>query len=292
MSHPFLSPLRYPGGKARVAPYLASLMRTQSPRPTVYAEPFAGGAGAALRLLIDEQVRAVRINDLSPGIAAFWRSVFYDTERFAQKVERAVITLDNWEQARRVFQNPFEQDDLELGFATFFLNRCNRSGILTARPIGGINQSGKWKMDARFNRTDLAERVRRLGQYRRRVEVSQLDGLEFMRTLQPLGKDAFAYVDPPYIVQGENLYLDSLSYDDHRLLAAELRTSPTPWMLTYDVSERVTEDLYSGLRMARFDIAHTAQRQHIGSEIVVFSANIDVNSIQLLKGANASWVSS
>lgn len=266
-------------------------MRTQSPRPTIYAEPFAGGAGAALRLLVDEQVRAVRINDLAPGIAAFWRCVFYDTERFARKIESAVVDLEQWKQARQIFESPFGQEDLELGFATFFLNRCNRSGILTARPIGGMNQTGKWKIDARFNRVDLAERVRRLGQYRRRVQVSQLDGREFMRTLQPLGSDAFAYVDPPYIVQGENLYLDSLSYDDHRLLAAELRASSTPWMLTYDVSERVTEELYAGLRMARFDIAHTAQRQHIGSEIVVFSENIDIESIQLLRGANASWVS-
>lgn len=291
MSHPFLSPLRYPGGKARVAPYLASLMRAQSPRPTIYAEPFAGGAGAALRLLVDEQVRSVRINDLSPGIAAFWRCVFYDTERFARQVETAVVDLEHWERARQIFQSPPGREDLELGFATFFLNRCNRSGILTARPIGGLNQTGKWKIDARFNRVDLAERVRRLGQYRRRVKVSELDGRDFMKTLEQLGQDVFAYVDPPYIVQGEDLYLDSLSSDDHRLLAEQLRDSPTPWMLTYDVSERVTEELYSGLRMARFDIAHTAQRQHIGSEIVVFSERLDVDSIQLLRGAKASWVS-
>ncbi|MBV7432457.1 DNA adenine methylase [Dermabacteraceae bacterium TAE3-ERU5] len=266
-------------------------MRTQSPRPTIYAEPFAGGAGAALRLLIDEQVRSVRINDLSPGIAAFWRCVFYDTERFARQVETAVVDLEHWEQARQVFQSPSDRTDLELGFATFFLNRCNRSGILTARPIGGMNQTGKWKIDARFNRVDLAERVRRLGQYRRRVEVSQLDGRDFMKTLEHLGQDAFAYVDPPYIVQGEGLYLDSLSPDDHRLLAEQLRESPTPWMLTYDVSERITEELYSGLRMARFNIAHTAQRQHIGTEIVVFSERLYVDSIRLLKAANASWVS-
>lgn len=291
MSHRFLSPLRYPGGKARVAPYLAALIRSQSPRPITYAEPYAGGAGAALRLLVDETVRSVCINDLSPGIAAFWRCVFYRTEQLARMIELATVDLAHWEKARHVFQSPSGREDLELGFATFYLNRCNRSGILTARPIGGLKQNGKWKIDARFNRVDLADRVRRLGQYRRRVSVTQLDGTEFMRSLKEFGTEVFAYVDPPYIVQGEDLYLDSLSYDDHRILADHLRESSTPWMLTYDVSERVTEELYLGLRMARFDIAHTAQRQHVGSEIVVFSPMLDVESIQLLRGANASWVS-
>lgn len=291
MSHRYLSPLRYPGGKARVAPYLAALIRAQTPRPTIYAEPFAGGAGAALRLLMDETVRSVRINDLSPGIAAFWRCVFYHTAQFAGLIEHAVVDMDNWHQARHIFESPSDGDDLQLGYATFFLNRCNRSGILTARPIGGLNQAGKWKIGARFNRADLAARVRRLGQYRRRVEVTQLDGREFMENVESLGSKVFAYVDPPYIVQGEDLYLNSLSYDDHRLLADHLRESATPWMLTYDVSERVTEELYAGLRVAQFDIAHTAQRQHIGSELAVFSPLLDVSSLQLLRGANASWVS-
>lgn len=291
MNHRYLSPLRYPGGKARVAPYLTELIRAQSPRPSIYAEPFAGGAGAALRLLVDETVRSVRINDLSPGIAAFWRCVFHHTGQFAALIENATVDIEHWHQARHIFTTPSGRDDLQLGFATFFLNRCNRSGILTARPIGGLEQAGKWKIDARFNKTDLAERVRRLGHYRRRVQVTQLDGCNFMEDIESLGSEVFAYVDPPYIVQGEDLYLDSLSYRDHRRLAEYLRSCDTSWMLTYDVSERVTEELYAGLRTARFDIAHTAQRQHVGSELVVFSPRLDVGSIDLLRGANAYWVS-
>lgn len=291
MKHPFLSPLRYPGGKARVAPYLAELISAQLPRPSTYAEPFAGGAGAALRLMVDEVVRKIRINDLSPGIAAFWRCVFYHTDDFARQIDSAQVDIERWYEAREVFLNPADGDDLSLGYATFFLNRCNRSGILTARPIGGLEQTGRWKIDARFNRHDLAERVRRLGSYRRRVEVTQLDGRAFMESIEPAGDSVFAYVDPPYIVQGENLYLDSLTYEDHTALAEYLLNCSTPWMLTYDVSERVTENLYSGLRTARFDIAHTAQRQHVGSELVVFSPTLHVDSIQLVRGANASWVS-
>ena len=290
MRNPYLSPLRYPGGKARVAPYLARLIRRQGARPSIYAEPFAGGAGAALRLLADEVVRTIRLNDLSPGIAAFWRSVFLETEELATRIERAKVDIRHWHSAREVFHSPEGQTDVDLGFATFYLNRCNRSGILDARPIGGLDQGGKWKIDARFNRADLAARVRFLGQYRRRVQVTQLDARVFVRELEPLGMDVFFYVDPPYLAQGDDLYLDSLSYDDHKELAAQLKASSLLWLLTYDVSEAVTKELYPGLRTAQFNIAHTAQRQHLGAELAVFAPALDVGSIQLLDGANAHWV--
>jgi DNA adenine methylase len=286
----YLSPLRYPGGKARLAPYLANLICGQPVRPTVYAEPFAGGAGAALRLLADETVQAIWLNDLCPGIAAFWRSVFFDTEGMARQIEAARVDLDYWHEARAVFSAPQSHSDAELGFATFYLNRCNRSGILGARPIGGLNQDGRWKIDARFNRQALADRVRRLGQYRRRVQISQLDARDFLRQVEPFGNNVFLYVDPPYVSQGEGLYLDSLSYDDHKELADQLTESSMPWLLTYDVAARVTESLYCGLRTAQFNIAHTAQRQHVGRELAVFGPTLEVSGINIIAGANARWV--
>jgi DNA adenine methylase len=257
----------------------------------VYAEPFAGGAGAALRLLADEVVQAIQLNDLSPGIAAFWRTVFFQTEDLAHRIETAHVDIEHWQEARAVFLSPAGHSDLDLGFATFILNRCNRSGILGARPIGGMEQEGRWKIDARFNRAALAARVRFLGEYRRRVQVHERDARDFLATIEPLGEAAFLYVDPPYMVQGENLYLDSLSLADHAELAEQLRTSRVPWMLTYDVSEKVTQDLYAGYRTAKFSIAHTAQSQHVGRELVVFSENLDVEGIKLIAGANAHWLS-
>lgn len=286
-----MSPFRYPGGKARVAPYLAGLIRRQQVRPTIYAEPFAGGAGAALHLLLDEVVRTIRLNDLCPGIAAFWRCVFFETENLATRIERTKVDISQWHDAREIFKSPDSQTDIDLGFATFYLNRCNRSGILNARPIGGLDQRGKWKIDARFNCVELAARVRLLGQYRRRVQVSGLDARAFLSEVEPLGHEVFLYVDPPYIAQGEDLYLDSLSFEDHKELAEQLCSSSLPWLLTYDVSKKVTTELYPGLRTARFNIAHTAQRQHLGTELVVFGPTLDVGSIQLLNGANAQWVS-
>ncbi|WP_257603189.1 DNA adenine methylase [Rothia dentocariosa] len=285
-----LSPLRYPGGKSRLAPYISELIRCQEYRPTSYAEPFAGGAGAALKLLANEAVKTIYINDLSPGIAAFWRSVFNCNKEFVAKIYETPITMDKWYEQRDIFKNPEKYDDITLGFATFFLNRCNRSGILTAGPIGGMNQSGKWKIDARFNRPNLADKITFLGNYNKRVSVTQLDAKEFMKSIEPEGDNVFFYVDPPYIVQGEQLYLNSLTYQDHIELAEYLHGVSAPWILTYDVVDQVTDDLYKGLRVAEFDISHTAQKQHIGSEYIVYGENVKVPNLNMLVRANGKWV--
>lgn len=286
----YLSPLRYPGGKARLAPYIAQLLAAQPTRPSVYAEPFAGGAGAALNLLIDEEVRSVRLNDLNPGIAAFWRSVFNHTNELATRIEEASISIADWRIAAEIYATPAGRTDIELGYATFFLNRCNRSGILKAGPIGGLEQTGNWKIDARFNRMDLAQRVRRLGRYRHRVSVTELDGRAFIQTLKPLGERVLVYVDPPYIAQGSRLYFDALSAEDHAELASVLRSTRIPWFLTYDVDERVIKELYKELNTAEFSMAHTAHVQGIGAEYVVFGPSLVVSGVNLVPGANTRWV--
>lgn len=281
----YLSPLRYPGGKGRLAPYIVSLARQQHPRPTAYAEPFAGGAGAALRLLFDEEVDRIHLNDLDPGIAAFWRAVLHQPGEFVRLIRTHPITLDSWHEARAVYEHPKDRADLELGFATFLLNRCNRSGILTARPIGGLEQQGTWKIDARFNREPLAQRVEQIARYRKRIRVTELDARRFLADLEGQTDPSrlLVYVDPPYMGQGEDLYLDALTIEDHQELAAQLRKSRLKWFLTYDADVRVTDDLYRGLRCVEFDIAHTAQRQHVGSEYAVFSDSLVVPEGQLMR---------
>ncbi|MFI0750113.1 DNA adenine methylase [Streptomyces sp. NPDC021224] len=267
----YISPLRYPGGKARLATYIKHLIDSQEPRPSHYAEPFCGGAGAALKLLTDGTVEHIHLNDADPGIAAFWRCVFTLTDDFAEMVRTADVSVDSWRKASDTYASPLGKNDLELGFATFFLNRCNRSGILRARPIGGFEQEGKWKIDARFNRTALAERIEFLGRYRDKVSLSQEDGRQHIRDLETLGENVLAYVDPPYLIQGDRLYMDSLSSEDHTELASVLSVSPIKWFLTYDAESRITESLYVNHRCIQFEIAHSAQIRHLGVEYAVFS---------------------
>jgi DNA adenine methylase len=216
--------------------------------------------------------------------------VFFETEALARRLETNEVSMEAWHRSRAIYESPEGQTDLDLGFATFFLNRCNRSGILTARPIGGLDQTGRWKIDARFNRESLAHRVRFLGGYRRRVTVTQQDARDFLRDIEHLQQDVLVYVDPPFLLQGDGLYLDCLSIEDHTELSRLLQDSRMPWFLTYDVHERITSDLYDGLRTVEFDIAHTAQVQHVGSEYAVFSESLALPSIDLIRRGDARWI--
>lgn len=284
----YLSPLRYPGGKAKLAPFLARVVAGQERRPTQYAEPFAGGAGAALRLLVDGHVERIHLNDLDPGIAAFWRAATHHTDELVDRIRKADVTIDAWHQhAGRYRQGT--GSDVELGFATFFLNRTNRSGILRGRPIGGLDQSGAWGIDARWNSDALVERIQLIGLLRQRIVVTEFDARHFLRTL-PSAADTLVYVDPPYLVQGDRLYLDTFSQEDHRELAATLHAAEYRWVLTYDHDQRVTRDLYAKGRCAEFDINHTARVHHVGKELMVFSGGLSVPDMQVTRLNAATWV--
>lgn len=282
----YLSPLRYPGGKATLAPFVAGIIASQSVRARQYVEPFAGGAGAALRLLIDEHVEHVVLNDIDAGVAAFWRAVFMHTDELARRVLTCKVSLIAWRRHRKTYMDKCG-DDVELGFATLFLNRTNRSGILDAWPIGGLEQEGRWGIDARFNPEGLAARIRRLGKYASRVTICQEDGIALVdRYLRD--RASFVYLDPPYLQKGDDLYLDTLGWTDHQRLAKKLRPRQG-WLLTYDADPRVPRELYAGMRCAVFAVAHSAREQHIGHEYAVFSDGLRVPSLGYL-GRDARWL--
>jgi len=272
----YLSPLRYPGGKGRLASFVAQLIESQSPRPSLYIEPFAGGAGVGLRLLVDEYVDEIVINDLNPGIAAFWRALFQCSDELLERVTECEVSIDEWHKQRQVYLDA-PKDDVTLGFALFFLNRTNRSGILDARPIGGYEQEGRWKIDARFDKGRLCDRIRALAQYESRVSVTESDGIELISQYIADSK-SFIYADPPYLQKGDHLYLDTLGWDDHVRLSGLLRKGGR-WLLTYDADPRVTQDLYEGLPCAEFTMAHSAAVQHVGREYAVFAPSLDVQSL-------------
>ena len=286
-----LSPLRYPGGKVRLAPFFAQLLAIQDPVPTRYAEPFAGGAGAALRLLDEECVSHIHINDVHPGIAAFWRSVTTHSDEFIQLIETTKVTISQWHEQRAIFEAGPNGDDLALGFATFFLNRTNRSGILTARPIGGLNQTGRWLIDARYNKQGLISRIKRIQELADHITVTELDALDFLDSIEHYEDNIFVYADPPYVVQGNKLYLHAFNADDHKTLADKILSAPYPWVLTYDDEKIIWQDLYGAERCARFNLAHTAQNSHIGTETIFYGPTINVPRTQeITPGVQANWI--
>lgn len=278
----YLSPLRYPGGKARLAAFFARLKHAQDDDTiSTYAEPFAGGVGAGLRLLVDGDVDKLLINDLNPGIAAFWRATINNSAEFCAKLRDTAATIGTWHEQREIYASG-EGDDLTLGFAAFFLNRTNRSGFLGGRPIGGLNQDGAWKIDARWEPDRLCERVALVAGLADKITVTQLDALVFLAGLEA-PTTTLVYVDPPYLAMGDRLYYNKFSDQQHVDLASTLSSAEFRWVLTYDAHDKVTNELYQGQRCAEFGIDYSATTRRVGKEYMVFSESLAIPDMQFTR---------
>ena len=274
-----LSPLRYPGGKASLAKYLQNLIETNLSECS-YFELYAGGAGAALELLYNESVKRIILNDADPHIYAFWVSVLKHTEEFCRKVMDTDVSMDSWHRERSIYLSDDEMfSPVEVGFSTFFLNRCNRSGIIKkAGPIGGMEQSGTYKIDCRFNKKDLIKRIERIAQYESRIEIYNEDTIAFIENsnVRLADEHAFTYLDPPYYKKGKSLYLNAYSHDDHvrlRNLLAENRN--LKWMVSYDNVPEIIS-LYEGFRTVEHELSYTLQNKRKTKELFVFSDSITI----------------
>lgn len=269
------SPLRYPGGKQVLSRIVAHLIRMNECAGGVYVEPYAGGASIALSLLFGEHVDRVVINDADVCIHSFWKAVLLDTERFIKLLRETPTTVEEWAKQREVYLQPKRYGALKLGFATFFLNRCNRSGIISrGGPIGGQQQDGAWKIDARFNRTELERRIRRIAAYRDRITLSQRDAIALLQEDLPrlASLRPFVYLDPPYYEKGRELYLSYYNHADHEKLASHLENEASyRWVMSYDNVPEINA-LYRGFRRVRFSLDYSARERREGTEVMILPA--------------------
>lgn len=269
-----LSPLRYPGGKACLADYLRRLIELNVVNCT-YFELYAGGAGAALDLLFNGPVQRIVLNDADIHLFSFWTSILHETEAFVKKIEEIPINITSWHIQREIYDDdPSKHTLLELGFATFFLNRCNRSGIITkAGPIGGIEQNGNYLIDCRFNKADLISRIKRISNVRDQIEVYQQDTIQFInQNIDRLSDGrSFLYLDPPYYQKGKSLYLNAYEHDDHVALRDLLSNhQDLKWIISYDNVDPITE-LYAEFKTSRHQLSYSLQNKRKTKEFFVFS---------------------
>ncbi|HBI6387366.1 TPA: DNA adenine methylase, partial [Listeria monocytogenes] len=175
------SPLRYPGGKTQLTSFVRNLLITNNIVEGTYIEPFAGGAGVAIQLLLDGDVNSIVINDYDKSIYSIWYSILNNTEKFISLISNTPITIDEWHKQKAIYlRNKNRQNSLEGAFATFFLNRTNVSGIISGGPIGGMNQTGKYKIDCRFNKVDLIRKIRLISDRRENITLYRKDALELI----------------------------------------------------------------------------------------------------------------
>lgn len=272
--HDRVTPLRYPGGKGKLTGYVRKIVEANE-LSGLYAEPYAGGAAIAFNLLLAGDVSRIAINDISGSIYAFWHSVLHRTEELSRLIVDTPRTVEEWDRQKQIFSRGDVGNDLELGFSLFFLNRTNRSGILNAGIIGGRAQTGMWKIDARYNATELVARVEAIGRERDRVDLTNLDAIAFLAEgKRSWPASTLVYLDPPYYVKGRDLYYHFYDHADHEAVAdAVVGLGNLQWVVSYDNVGQI-RDIYSGYQRAIYNIGYSARSARQGSEVMFFSDDL------------------
>ncbi len=275
---PYLSPLRYPGGKAILGTFFQDVLAKNNIHGT-FCEAYAGGAGAALDLLFSNSVNHIILNDADYHIYAFWSSILNNADEFVNLIKRSRISVTGWYRQRDIYDNPTNHSIFEVGFATFYLNRCNRGGILpNAGPIGGYDQTGNYLIDARFDKNILIERIKKIASKRDRIQIHNLDAVDFLHDivseLNP--QQTLVYLDPPYFTQGQNLYLNFYGEGDHQLIQLFLsEIVELKWVVSYDNVPEINH-IYSDYRKFPFNINYSAHVSRQGKELLVFSDSLEL----------------
>ncbi|MFQ6759301.1 DNA adenine methylase [Desulfovibrionaceae bacterium CB1MN] len=267
------SPLRYPGGKAILSEFLADVIESNGLQDGAYVEPYAGGAGAAFNLLFGEHVQRIVLNDADPCISAFWKAVLNRKDELIRLIKETPVTIDEWKRQRDIYRHQARHSRINVAFASFYLNRCNRSGIMVnGGPIGGFDQRGKWKLDARYNRNELIRRIEKIHLYRDRIEIHNLDAIDFLKNVVAQSEEirnTLVYLDPPYFLKGRELYLNHYQPEDHAQLAAFIKRQGFRWIMSYDDMAEI-RSLYEDCNTIPFLIDYSAHSRKQGKELLVY----------------------
>jgi DNA adenine methylase len=275
----YLSPLRYPGGKRKIANFVKLLFLHNELGGCEYAELYAGGAAVALELLMGEYVSRIHINDVDRSIHSFWDAVLESSDEICKRIQDTRIDMDEWSRQKAVQLDP-DPDPMDLAFSTFFLNRTNRSGIICGGVIGGKKQAGKWSLDARFNKADLIGRIEKVARYASRIVLTRCDAAEYLdRTVPRLSRDAFLFLDPPYYIKGGDLYRNFYVHADHERIAGLVQALSNPWLISYDAVPEISR-LYNGFESRRYSLSYSAAERYSGSEMMFVSRWLEFPQVE------------
>lgn len=272
------TPIRYPGGKTKLYAVIDAIISENDFSSCSYVEPFAGGAGLAVKLLLKDKVTRIVLNDFDRAIYCMWDAIVHHPDRLCSAVRNAKLTIQEWSEYREVYRNRNDYSDLDLGIASFYLNRTNISGILKGGVIGGLAQNGAYKMDARFNKDNLIRKISSIAERAEDISIHNLDVLDFIDGQLPLIASPFVYFDPPYVKKGPGLYKNSFKDLDHEQLSRKVSVCKCPWVMTYDSNDFISS-LYEPFIHSRINVPYSAKTHRIGSEELILSPNVKYTSV-------------
>lgn len=274
------SPLRYPGGKSKIYVKVKNIIDAVLDKENrIYVEPYAGGAGLALKLLFKGDVEQIVLNDLDYHIYCFWKVCLNETKAICDMIKSIEVNLQEWERQKSIYLNVIGHTELEIGFSTFFLNRCNVSGIINGGPIGGNEQTGKYKIDARFNKENLVKKIQKVAEHRDKIKIYNMDAIDFLNIIVPryTQYNVFLNIDPPYVKKGPMLYKNSYTYKDHEYIAEHVKKLQTYWIITYDACDFI-KNLYMDFAMEELELNYSAGKSKNGKEYIIYSKRIKIKA--------------
>lgn len=272
----FTSPLRYPGGKLRIAGFIQAICDCNDLH-NCYIEPFAGGASIALNLLLYGTVDKVVLNDKDKSIYAFWYSILFHTDELCSLIQNCPIDIDTWHEQKSIQNNKEYESLLSLGFSTLYLNRTNRSGILSAGVIGGLRQAGIYKMDCRFNKDVIIKKISSIAKFKEHIALYNLDAIDLLDLMRAQSNEHnLFYLDPPYYEKGSCLYMNHYNHSDHERLINYVRAMNANWLVSYDNASAI-RSLFKNTPNIEYELNHSAYVNKRGKEIMFFSSLIDVD---------------
>lgn len=270
------SPLRYPGGKNKLSAFVAKICIDNNINGH-YIEPYSGGASVALFLLIEGFVKKITINDKDRSVYAFWHSVLNKPNQLCELIENTEVSIDEWHKQRNIQNNKEKADLLELGFSTFFMNRTNRSGIINAGIMGGLEQDGNYLMDCRFNKPELIKRIKLIASRKKDIRLYKKDAIKLIQKIQKEAKDenVIFYFDPPYYLKASSLYMNHYKEGSHKEVSEAIKNIENiKWIVSYDNVPEIKK-LYSDCPKKEYSFKHTAYNIRTGQEILFFSPNLN-----------------
>lgn len=275
--------LRYPGGKTKLYPFVSNLLDVNNINGT-YIEPFAGGAGIALKLLFENKVDNIWINDYDKSIYSIWYATLNYPDKLITLINDVPFdvngsknsdeeNIEYWKLIKRIHKKESNyQNSIMNAFSTLMLNRMNISGIINGGPIGGMSQTNN-KLYVRFNKNTLINKIIKIHQHKNNIKLTRMNALKMIPTINQ--KNSFVFFDPPYFHQGKNLYMSFFSKKDHYSLSKiiTLTSDDLNWIVTYDNSSEI-KCFYGALKNKfYYNLNYSANNKNRGNATELLFAN-------------------